>query len=890
MTAYREKSKKTHIHTRAQAALVLMSFLLTENLGAGSTSWLIKGEPSFTMTVDGRHHTNREVASAENNIAVRGVVFPMSNGVNACFDLDLLRWSHSWASIKDDAPGLEMTAMAPLSYENKGRKTPGGQKGLTKSKGKLITALGIYPGFNQSEKFIEDPRQKTNDINEPGVGPIPSEMGRWEKLSRAGKRVSISYKAYGANVVESPIPIGKGWGRFIQIDRTQTPLFLSVTQLSKKIQVEKLPFEFESNISDVQWIINGQNILQIFIPSGAKEVEILIKHNHNKGKKSGSDDLDKAKAFLENLSKKEPEINRDTLYQSNEIDIKNPKDLHVTEIQIPETNKYVRDIRPSGFTFVDFDTIILCTFDGDIWRITGCHTREELTWEKIGDGLHEPQSILFYDGKLFSFTRNGLIEMVIDKTQNKIIDYKNFNNQFAQSTETREFAMDAVVDKNGNFYLAKGGQRGGTSGFLNGTILKASSRNKPPVIFARGLRQAYLGYNIDADWVTATDQQGNWIPSTPFHIIKEGGFYGFRTELDRVHEMSPTQEPILWMPHRYIQSGAGQIYIPKNSMNPLAGLTLCLDYYSSKLAVIYLNDQTQPTQAAFCELQVGIRGPILKGAVHPSDGSIWLAGFKIWGSRSETWGSLNRISFNTFPNSIPINARSHRDGFLLSFSHSVESISLTEISIKKWNYKRTSEYGSGYFRNSGEAGVDKIIPKRILLSGDKKSIFVETSPIHKSDQVQLNYKLTTANKEKVERSVVFTIHSPDYFPLDSFDFSTFSKDKGLGKPSHSNSTVVRKETGRSLYEKMGCQACHSVDGTTVGRSGPTLKALVNANRILKNGTVIAADEDYLKESIVNPSAKVLREYSSSDIGMPSYKGVLNNTQIQALVDFIKSLN
>ena len=52
---------------------------------------------------------------------------------------------------------------------------------------------------------------------------------------------------------------------------------------------------------------------------------------------------------------------------------------------------------------------------------------------------------------------------------------------------------------------------------------------------------------------------------------------------------------------------------------------------------------------------------------------------------------------------------------------------------------------------------------------------------------------------------------------------------------------------------------------------------------------VTADEAYLRESILEPTAKIVPGFAKSDAGMPSYAGVLTDPQINALILFIKSL-
>jgi mono/diheme cytochrome c family protein len=58
---------------------------------------------------------------------------------------------------------------------------------------------------------------------------------------------------------------------------------------------------------------------------------------------------------------------------------------------------------------------------------------------------------------------------------------------------------------------------------------------------------------------------------------------------------------------------------------------------------------------------------------------------------------------------------------------------------------------------------------------------------------------------------------------------------------------------------------------------------------LADGKKAVADESYLRESILEPAAKVVRGFEKSETSMPSYEGVLSSAQIEALVAYIKGL-
>ncbi len=88
------------------------------------------------------------------------------------------------------------------------------------------------------------------------------------------------------------------------------------------------------------------------------------------------------------------------------------------------------------------------------------------------------------------------------------------------------------------------------------------------------------------------------------------------------------------------------------------------------------------------------------------------------------------------------------------------------------------------------------------------------------------------------------------------------------------------EYGALLYEQQACVTCHSVDGTP--KVGPTFKGLFGKNEQTESGS-ITADENYIRESIIEPQAHIVAGYPPV---MPSYAS-LDERQVSALIAFIQ---
>jgi cytochrome c oxidase subunit 2 len=88
--------------------------------------------------------------------------------------------------------------------------------------------------------------------------------------------------------------------------------------------------------------------------------------------------------------------------------------------------------------------------------------------------------------------------------------------------------------------------------------------------------------------------------------------------------------------------------------------------------------------------------------------------------------------------------------------------------------------------------------------------------------------------------------------------------------------------GRELAQTRGCAGCHSVDGSPA--AGPTWKGLYGRTETLADGTSVTVDEAYLKESLLEPGAKVVKGYAAI---MP--KTSLSGDEVAALIAYIKSM-
>jgi cytochrome c oxidase subunit 2 len=89
--------------------------------------------------------------------------------------------------------------------------------------------------------------------------------------------------------------------------------------------------------------------------------------------------------------------------------------------------------------------------------------------------------------------------------------------------------------------------------------------------------------------------------------------------------------------------------------------------------------------------------------------------------------------------------------------------------------------------------------------------------------------------------------------------------------------------GRELFTRLGCISCH---GNNPGVRAPNLAGLYGKEVGLSDGSKVLADENYIRESILNPSAKITQGYQNI---MPSFAKTINDEDLLDLIAYIKSL-
>jgi cytochrome c oxidase subunit 2 len=209
-----------------------------------------------------------------------------------------------------------------------------------------------------------------------------------------------------------------------------------------------------------------------------------------------------------------------------------------------------------------------------------------------------------------------------------------------------------------------------------------------------------------------------------------------------------------------------------------------------------------------------------------------------------------------------------------------------QVIAKKWNWSFV--YPNGHV--DGELHVPVDTPVRLVLQSDDviHSMFIPAFRI-KKDAVPGRYTKTwfTATKQGQynlfcaeycgqQHSVMRThvvVHNAGEFEGWLTDASNFLK------------KMAPAAAGEKIYNSRGCAQCHTTDGNR--STGPSFKDLFGREETFKDGSKLIVDEQYIHESVLEPSAKVVASFENV---MPTYKGQLKDSEITALIMFFKSIS
>jgi cytochrome c oxidase subunit 2 len=213
-----------------------------------------------------------------------------------------------------------------------------------------------------------------------------------------------------------------------------------------------------------------------------------------------------------------------------------------------------------------------------------------------------------------------------------------------------------------------------------------------------------------------------------------------------------------------------------------------------------------------------------------------------------------------------------------------------EINVTGKQWAWTVEYKNGVKSTELVVPVNKDV-KLILGSEDVIHSFYIPSFRIKQDAVPGRYSALWFNSQKLGEFHVFcteycgTSHSGMITKLKVVSQEDF--DKWLIEESEVGLLPIAQR-GAKYFQTRACASCHNVDNPA-SKVGPSLYQRWGKDALYADGTKDIFDENYVRQSILLPQEKIAAGYPKPS-PMPSYQGQLSESELAAIIEYIKGLN
>jgi hypothetical protein len=703
----------------------------------------------------------------DGDVTARGFLVKLADDWSAgvVFDSDNLRLSAGWmdAPIKftgvlfDGAHGPSPSLGAPALFE-----TPHG------------------PGWAKEGSF-KDPRP--NSIAPlPPPGPLPKDWGRYSGLYLNGGQTIFSYTVGRTPVLESAglesTSDVKAIARTIYVEKTDVPMELMLAAAKPDLLVQGAPLPAGATIASIE----GQVRLQI--PAGTPGAFKILLAGGGEAKKSAFEALVKASpkpSDLPALTKGGPARWAETIVTQGVLG-KDKGPYVVDSLSLPMSNPWKAKMRVGAFDFFsDMTRAALCTWDGDVWIVSGIDSSlEKLSWKRFATGLYQPLGLRIVNDVVYAVGHDQITRLHDLNGDGEADYYENFNYDWELTTAFHTFCFDLQTDPKGNFYFAFNCPvRAGGSGFhkisqQHGCILKVSHDGSRLDVFATGFR-ANNGIGVGPNGeVTSGDNEGTWVPACPVHWVKPGSFNGV---VDGAHrelksakgKPDPAEQPkpLCWMPKNVDNSSGGQVWVTSDQWGPFKGELLHLSYGQSSLLKVLKEELNGQVQGGVVRFPVKFTSSAMRGRFNTRDGQLYVSGLRGWQSNAAKEGGFDRVRYTGAPVCMPTGLNAGAKEMKITFTSALdrEAASNPEnYAVEVWNYKWSQDYGSADYstlpgqQKDRKKGHDPLTVKAARLSEDGRSVFLEIEGLKPVMQMRISCKLAASDGAPAAFDIYNTIH------------------------------------------------------------------------------------------------------------------------------------
>ncbi|MDZ4849930.1 MAG: hypothetical protein SGI77_11640 [Pirellulaceae bacterium] len=393
----------------------------------------------------------------------------------------------------------------------------------------------------------------------------------------------------------------------------------------------------------------------------------------------------------------------------------------------------------SGMALLDDSRLAVAIRKGEVWLLSNVYDDPptNVGYHRFACALHEPLGLLLHEGSLLTVQRTEMTRLIDHDDDDVCDEYRTMATGWGVTGNYHEYAFGPKVDRKGNLWLTlnlglglKGDQKdyaltnkalGVTQALWRGwgMMLTPQGVLKP---MCAGMRSpSGLGTNLEGD-MFYSDQQGNWVPTTSLHHMREGAFFHHPESLASVDQpgspIAPVAEvpdglpfpqaleqfpilkpPAVWLPYKKVGQSATDILVDASGgkFGPFAGQLFIGEFTQSSINRVYLEKIDGEYQGACFAFREGCASAVLRLA-QGSDGTIFV------GLSNRGWSSLGAASYGlqrlVWTGKMPMEIQEMRaqpDGFELVFTKPVDLKSAGDTNsyqLTSHTYRYHAQYGS----------------------------------------------------------------------------------------------------------------------------------------------------------------------------------------------------
>jgi glucose/arabinose dehydrogenase len=398
-----------------------------------------------------------------------------------------------------------------------------------------------------------------------------------------------------------------------------------------------------------------------------------------------------------------------------------------------------------GMDFLPDGRLAVSTRRGELWLVSGVLERDlsHLRYELFAEGLHEGLGLAVVEGSILVLQRGELSRLEDADGDGRCDLVTTLSAGWGLSGNYHEFAFGLPRGDEGELYVGlnlgffdpewwHGRSRAPWRGWVLAIEPDGTAR---PV--ASGFRSPCgLGRNAAGE-IFVTDNQGDWVPSSPIHHLRPGRFYGHPASLvwsDRYREsrtlpsdtVPPSEErtpPAVWLPYKWSRSTGNLIEDQSGGrFGPFAGQLLVAELTNGMLLRVALERVRGEYQGACWPLRQGVGSAVR--LLQAPDGSVLV------GLTNRGWGGLPpsdgiaRVRYTGVPPMEMQRVRLLQRGFEIEFTLPLAAgleLGPEDVALSQYAYDWWWEYGS-------PERLTRAVPvERVELSEDRRRLRIEAA-------------------------------------------------------------------------------------------------------------------------------------------------------------------